>query len=277
MREIPQIQRQTVTAGLLMRSSWSHPAKSGSTRTTEPRTGFAEQLRAVLADAALYVGMLALIATVGLHYLNQLLSSDTHQPVAKPGWAVATRTAPAFAVSQTDSLEYPESYAIFRHPEGGRKEIFRWGAVGERPIAELEIYRPGGEFGAAGSAAGSGAALSVPTEGAGVINSKFGPVTLRRLASGADDPRSCLGFARRFDQPRLILSGWSCQGDTVPAERAAIGCLLSRLMLLKAGNDPKLAEFFAHAELRRENCASASAAAEDWVTTADRPALRGAF
>ena len=260
-----------------MRVFWSHPARPGSTRTTRAETGLAEQLRAVLADAAIYVGMLALIATIGLHYLNQLLSSEAHPPAAKAGWSLATRPAPSFAVSQTDSIENTESYEILRHPEGGRKEIFRWGAAGERPIAELEIYRPGGEFGAAGSANMEPAAGSGAAEGAGVIDSKFGPVTLRRKASGADDPRSCLGFAKSFDQPRLRISGWSCQGDTVPAERAAINCLLSRLMLLKAGNDPKLAEFFAHAELRRESCAAAPPAASDWVTSADRPGLRGAF
>jgi hypothetical protein len=49
--------------------------------------------------------------------------------------------------------------------------------------------------------------------------------------------------------------------------------------LLAAGNDPKLAELFARAELRRSSCAAAdtSAASADWVTAAENPRLRGAL
>ena len=37
------------------------------------------------------------------------------------------------------------AYEIFRHPEGGRKDAFRWSDGDKKPVAELEIYRPGGE------------------------------------------------------------------------------------------------------------------------------------
>ena len=113
-------------------------------------------------------------------------------------------------------------------------------------------------------------------EAAGVIDSKFGHVTLLRLAGGADGARSCLGFVKRLDEPNLRISGWSCQGETLPARRAAISCMLNRLVLLTAGNDPKLAELFARAELKRGNCAAAtSAVSADWVTAAQNPLLRG--
>jgi hypothetical protein len=90
----------------------------------------------------------------------------------------------------------------------------------------------------------------------------------------ADDARTCLGFVKRIDEPNVQISGWSCQGETIPARRAAIGCILNRLVLLTAGNDPKLAELFARAELKRGSCAASSPAA-DWVTSADNPRLRG--
>jgi hypothetical protein len=48
--------------------------------------------------------------------------------------------------------------------------------------------------------------------------------------------------------------------------------MLNRLMLLTSGNEPKVAELFAQAELKRGNCASASA---DWITDAANPPLRG--
>jgi hypothetical protein len=95
---------------------------------------------------------------------------------------------------------------------------------------------------------------------------------------------ACLGFLKRLDQPDVRISGWSCQGDTLPARRAAVGCILNRLTLLTAGNDPKLAELFARAELRRGSCAPANtspantaATAANWVTENENPQLRGAF
>ena len=111
-------------------------------------------------------------------------------------------------------------------------------------------------------------------EAAGVVDSKFGSVTLLRPSG---DGRSCLGFLKHLNDSGLQISGWSCQAEALPAQRAAVGCLLNRLMLLTAGNDPKLAELFARAELRRTNCASTSppAASSDWVTSADDLPLRG--
>jgi hypothetical protein len=68
-------------------------------------------------------------------------------------------------------------------------------------------------------------------------------------------------------------------GYTLPARRAAIGCILSRLIMMTAGNDPKLAELFARAELKRTSCAPAatSAAAADWVTGPENPRLRSSL
>jgi hypothetical protein len=53
--------------------------------------------------------------------------------------------------------------------------------------------------------------------------------------------------------------------------------MLSRLMLLTAGNEPKLAELFARAELRRGSCGptAPSVSSADWMTDAANPPLRG--
>ena len=53
--------------------------------------------------------------------------------------------------------------------------------------------------------------------------------------------------------------------------------MLNRLTLLASGNEPKLAELFARAELKRGSCggAIASAASEDWMTGVENPLLRG--
>jgi hypothetical protein len=245
---------------------------------------FADECCGTLARLIAYVGALVLLAIVGTHLWDQLPVGETSEPSAKAGWSLATRSHPAFAVSQFDLPGKTEVYEIFRHPEGGRKDVFRWAAEGEKPVAELEIYRSGGESGQSGPAIAEIAARMDPEgtralEAAGVIDSKFGTVTLLRLAGNSDDAPSCLGFLKRLDEPDLRISGWSCQGNTLPARRAAVGCILSRLVLLTAGNDPKLAELFARAELRRSDCASASmpAPSTDWVTGADNPRLRSSL
>lgn len=236
----------------------------------------------MLARLLAYVGTLALLALAVAHQWNQLTSVEANDPPPKPGWSAALRSRPAFAVSQIDLQDKSEAYEILRHPEGGRKDIIRWTARGaakgaEKPVAELEIYHPGGEFSPTEPTAPQIAARMTPEappelEAAGIVDSKFGTVALLRPVSVTADSPACLGFVKRFDGPLLQISGWSCQGDTVAASRAAIGCLLSRLVLLTAGNDPRLAELFARAELKRGNCAASSA---DWVTSAENPRLRG--
>ena len=242
-------------------------------------TSFADECCGMLARLMAYVGTLALLAIIGVHLWDRLPEIADAGPAAQAGWSVASRSHPAFAVSQIDSSDKTESYEIFRHPGGGRKDVFRWGPPGIWPIAELEIYRPGAEPGQSGPATTDLAArmgAESDLEAAGLIDSKFGHVTLLRLAGGADGARSCLGFVKRVDEPSLQISGWSCQGDALPARRAAISCMLNRLVLLTAGNDPKLAELFARAELKRGSCATAtSAVSADWVTAAQDPLLRG--
>src|ERR1700730_13767729 len=147
-----------------------------------------------------------------------------------------------------------------------------------KPAGESEICHLGSEFHPSRSPAAEIAAHMdlkgrPELETAGIIDSKFGKVALLRRA-GEADARSCLGYIKRLNEPDLQISGWSCQGDSLAARRAAISCVLDRLTLLTAGNDPKLAELFAHAELRRGSCAT-SAPSADWMTSAENPLLRG--
>jgi hypothetical protein len=275
MRETPLRQRYTAALGHSMRSR-IHPAL----------TGLADECCGMLAHLVVYVGALALLAIVGIHLWDQLPAGEGIGPSAKAGWSPAARPYPAFAVSQIDLPEKTETYEILRHPGGGRKDVLRWAARGEtqaeKPVAELEIYRPGHEFSPSVSGIAEIAGRMDPgggreLEAAGLINSKFGAVALLRFNGSADGARSCLGFVKRVDEPHLRISGWSCQGNALPARRAAISCMLDRLMLLTAGNEAKLAELFARAELKRVGCAAAAApvVSADWVISAENPRLRG--
>lgn len=246
-------------------------------------SSFADECCATLARLVAYVGALALLGMVGVHLWDELPTAAAVEPAAKPGWSLASRSRPAFAVSSPDLYEKSEAYEIFRHPEGGRKDVFHWGPQDEKPVAELEIYRPGGEFNPSEAlleaeiAARMGAGGRRELQPAGAVDSKFGPVTLLRLTNDPGGAKSCLGFIKRLGDAALQLSGWSCQASGLPARPAAIGCMLNRLTLLSAGNEPKLAEFFARAELRRGGCATAAApaASTDWLVSAENPRLRG--
>jgi hypothetical protein len=244
-------------------------------KTHPALTNFTDEVCATFARLFAYMGMLALLGILAIHGWDQLQDMLADEAAAKPGWSVADHSYPAFDVSQQDSRAKSATYTIFRHPEGGRKDLLRW-MGGDKPVAELEIYRPGHEFdpaAGAGLAARIGGTLGLET--AGVLDSKFGAVALLRQA-GVADARSCLAFFKRVDDPALQFSGFSCQGDGLPARRAVIGCMLDRLTLLASGNEPKLAELFARAELKRGGCAATNLMA-DWMSSAENPQLRGAF
>jgi hypothetical protein len=259
--------------GRLMHSFEARTAPSQYRLRIHPAlVSFADEVCGTLARLIAYVCSLALIAILGVYLWDQIPPADPEvEPAARVGWSAATRSAPAFAVSQFDLAYRSDAYRILRHPEGGRKDVLRWLGPDGKPAAELEIYRPGGELDAAEPTAGH-------SEAAGIIDSKFGAVTLRLMDETAGQ-HACLSFFKRIEQPHVRISGWSCQGDTLPARRMAVACTLNRLALVSAGNDQRLAELFAHAELRRSDCTAASAGAlpADWVTRADNPHLRGAF
>lgn len=241
---------------------------------------FADEVVGTLARLFAYVGVLALFAILALAALGRLPGLGDDEPADKPGWSVADRSHPAFALSRLDSSDKTASYTILRHPEGGRRDVMRWAGEANRPLAELEIYREGGEFdpsrpATADLAARMGPGAATPIEQAGLIDTKFGPVALFRPTGAAEGTQPCLGYLKRSEQPPLQISGFSCQGDTLPARRAAIACTLNRLTLLTSGNAPKLAELFAHAELRRRGCDAAGPS--DWLLGAANAQLRGAL
>jgi hypothetical protein len=219
--------------------------------------GMADEFLGTLARLIAYVCTLALLFMAGVYLWDQLPEMHPTETSARPEWSVATRSTPAFASNQYDLSYKTRSYQIFRHPEGGRKDVLRWNAENGRTIAELEIYRPGGEF-----------EPSAVSDAIRTIETKFGPVTLL-APSGAE--RGCLGFLKTTDQPALRMSGYVCQGETLPARGAAIACMLNRLNLIAAGNDARLAELFARAELKRADCRT------DWVSGSGQPVLRGAI
>jgi hypothetical protein len=244
----------------------------------------ADEFTAVAARLLAYMGVLAFLVMGGISVFNHIEFDIGDAPIARTGWGPASRPKPSFAVSQFDSSAKTEVYSVLRHAEGGgRKDVLRWLGADEKPLAELELYRPGTEATDAPAAADLARRINPAgtgdVAGEGLVDSKFGPVALVSAAEQAQDGQRCLGYLKTFDDAHLRLSGWSCQGDNLPARRAAIACTLNRLMLLTAGNEPNLQALFARAELKRTGCAdmTAASASADWVTGAQNPSLRGSL
>src|SRR3954468_11575705 len=126
-----------------MHSFPADPATSNDTARIHPMlSSFVDEVCGTVARLCAYMMMLALMAIGGIALWNQLPDVAAVAPSVRDGWAVATRSAPAFAVSQFIFQGKTEVYEILRHPEGGRKDVFHWSGSDSKPVAELELYRP---------------------------------------------------------------------------------------------------------------------------------------
>jgi hypothetical protein len=270
--------------------------------------GLVEEMRAAGVRILAYLCGLTMLALVAADMVSRLYDdADMAPQVGKReiAWRPAERPQPVFSVAGggvlVNSSDKAMAYDILRHPKGGRKDVLRWpsAAIGNTeagvPSAAIQIYRPGGEltaFSPVRMAIVDQAAAWGPsdTAAAGLIETKFGAIALVTFqAAAADGRRFCTGFVQTSEEPLLQISGWTCRDRDAGshaagehswlAQRQSVACLLNRLTLLGAGNDAKLAGFFARAELkRRSDCGGELMASADldWITTADRPQLRGA-
>ena len=225
-----------------------------------------DDLPTTLVRIFAYVGAIALLSTVAAHFFQSPPVMEAITPVYRSEWIEIERPFPAFALSIPEATDVPAHYAIRRHGEGGgRKDIISLGqADGVAPYLQVEIYRPGVEqprFADPKAEIMSGAAALGPIEAASAsetLPSKFGALSIVPFTASKVVARKCLGFVRAYDDPRMQLSGWFCQGTKFGGnefiERSTLACALDRLTLLSAGSEPKVGALFAQAELNRSYC-----------------------
>jgi len=220
-----------------------------------------EELPTTLVRLLAYLGGAAVLSMAAAQ-IFQSPPALAPAPAARPEWIQIERPFPAFALSIPEAADVPESYVIRRHAEGGgRKDILSLGAPDSAaPYLQVEIYRPGSEI---LSFAGPKATIVASAEALGPVAlhreelplaSKFGPLAIVAFETSKGTPRRCLAFVRDYDDPRLQLSGWFCQGGADFVEHATLACALDRLTLLSAGSEPKVGALFAQAELNRSFC-----------------------
>ena len=183
-------------------------------------------------------------------------------PAHQTEWNEIARPFPAFVLSIPEAADAPSHYAILHNVEGGgRKDILSLGEPDSAsPYLQVEIYRPGSEIhrfsGPKATVAAAAAALGpVALRRADEpLASKFGPLEVFAFETSKGVARHCLAFVRSYDDPRLQLSGWFCQGGADFIDRSTLACALDRLTLLSAGSEPKVGALFAKAELNRSYC-----------------------
>ncbi len=221
-----------------------------------------DELPAALVRLLAYVGGIALLSTIAAYFFQSPPVMEAITPVHRSEWIEIERPFPAFNLSIPEATDVPAHYAIRRHAEGGgRKDTISLGqADGVAPYLQVEIYRPGVEtprFADPKTEIVSGAAALGPIEVASdseTLASKFGPLSIVTFATSKAPARHCIAFVRAYDDPRMQLSGWFCQGGSDFIERSTLACALDRLTLLAAGSEPKVGALFAQAELNRSYC-----------------------
>ena len=220
-----------------------------------------EELPSNLVRILAYLGGIAVLS-VAAAQVFQSAPPLRAAPAARPQWTEIERPFPAFALSIPEAADVPSSYAIRRNAEGGgRKDILALGDPdGIAPYLQVEIYRPGSELrrfaGPKAAIAAEAAALGPVAlrRDAEPLASKFGPLSIVAFDTSKGVARHCLAFVRAYDDPRLQLSGWFCQGGADFIEHSTLACALDRLTLLSAGSEPKVGALFAQAELNRSFC-----------------------
>ncbi len=220
---------------------------------------FGNESKAAPGSTVAATGTLALLAALTFQFLNSTGIHAAVEPSGRPVWTSQERPHRAFALS-SPNLPVAD-YMIRRHDAGGRKDILTASGPSQLSRLMLEIYRPGRESTGFGEVAAEITARTDELGGpyeltpAGALDTKFGAVAV--FAFSPDDEghaHHCLGFARAFDDPLLMIAGWYCKADAEPIDRHALACVLEGLSLLTSANDPKMQELFAAAEENRKFC-----------------------
>ena len=83
-----------------MRSFWGTRADSHYATGFHPAlSNFVDECYATLSRLTAYVGALALVAILAVHFWDDSRPGSDEMPQVKAGWSVATRSYPAFAVT----------------------------------------------------------------------------------------------------------------------------------------------------------------------------------
>lgn len=226
------------------------------------RVLFLSEFSTTLIRLLAYLGCIAMLGIMAVHMGSSIPFAERSEAAPPPEWTQVAKPFPAFSIPMPELSDSAQDYSMRRHTTGGgRRDILSFGELkGTAPHLMVEVYRPLAESVAFENpereiAARLTDASAIRT--AGSMETKFGTVALVEF-SLAEPLRQCIGFVRANEEPQLQILGWHCISGAAMAEREVPACALDRLSLVAAGNDPKLREFFARAELKRNFCGQRS-------------------
>jgi len=171
---------------------------------------------------------------------HQLPDATAMAPSVRDGWAVATRSAPAFSVSQLYFQEKQRFIKSPGHPEGGRKDVFHMERPRQQTGRRTRTISPGRRHQAVPRSPNRARMARTArsfARGRRDHRQQVRPVTLSAWSAVRTTPAPAR-LMKRIDDPNFRFLAGACQGDSLPARRAAIGCMLNRLMLLTAETSP---------------------------------------
>jgi hypothetical protein len=217
--------------------------------------------------------------------------SSVELPAARPAWIESTSAFGAFALESPALEGLEQSYKVRRHRDSGvRQDVLTFGAA-DAPGAyvRVAVQRPGDKplpaadpLDLAAELAAASAIEARLTGPVGELKTKFGKLPIIDMhVWGREGPRACMAVAGAWNDPRLRLVAWWCNAGWELVQRGQVACLLDRLMLMSAGGDERLAEFFARAERAREVCGTTPILGttpkrpDDWIFAKAEPKLRG--
>jgi hypothetical protein len=222
--------------------------------------------------------------------LSEVVTPPRATAAGQESWVAIARPIPIFGLESPELERQPAVLDARRSADGTRREdLLSFGGFAEpKPHLALrlavqherdELSRP---FIVALVRTAAARGLSVQRSSLpAAVETRFGPVEAAdvTLSDGASG-RACIAFRMEGGTVPLALSGWWCGGEGKPADRRQLVCLIDRIDLLNAGEDPALRGAFARSELNRQpGCApprlSASGRKVSWLDAdAPAPALR---
>jgi len=146
---------------------------------------------------------------------RQLPDAIADGPAPKETWSAASRNVAGPSPSAVQYLQDKTEISRFPASRGGRKDVLPLERRRPETVAELEIYRPGGELNQSGPPSPTSRRPKWDGDGMrkagsphGIIDSKFGTVTLLRLVGGRGIMRvPTSGVLKRVQRAHFRISG----------------------------------------------------------------------
>jgi hypothetical protein len=261
------IQEPVFTVGEWERSGFDArslpPSRAKRSRSVVFRLGLVSAAGLACA-AAIMGGALDRASTTG--------GAPTALSAPPPAWIELATASETFRLDAPEFAKAPRVREARRHRTGGgRQDMWIFGdARGVSPFFRLVIYKVGDEIAPnatffvdlARRAAEMGHAVARSTQPTSLATrfGNFEVADLNLIRAGAVET-PCLGFRFADESPKLRITGFACGGDARTGEkamsRAALGCLIDRIVLDGQTDDRELDGLFESPQRRDPACGRA--------------------